>query len=161
MRIEAERRAMMVIKDLDRTAARRVMEERLGRILAVPEHMWHLDSIVYADEKCVEALKGVTGTDYCWMGHLRFEALMPATVMIEFAANACGWHSVVFHGHTTCPVKITKAVFREKVLPGNVLKAKATLLKKKKNYFSYLVEFYVSEKNVAQIEELLLFGNPI
>ena len=148
------------MENLDRTAARRLAEERLGRSVSVPDFMWHLDRIIYADKERIEAAKGVTGTDYCWVGHLQFRSVMPASVVIEFVNLSCGWHAIVFHGRAVYPVRLGEVLIRRKIEPGSVLVCRARLLRKKLDFFTYSAELFVndgkSEAPVVSVEKLVL-----
>ncbi|NTV84259.1 MAG: 3-hydroxyacyl-ACP dehydratase FabZ [Bacteroidales bacterium] len=91
-----------------------------------------VDKIIYRDEKTVIGIKNVTMNEPFFMGHFPGEPVMPGVLQVEAMAQAGG--ILVLNtvpdpeNYLTYFLRIDKVRFKRKVVPGDTLILKLTLL---------------------------------
>jgi UDP-3-O-[3-hydroxymyristoyl] N-acetylglucosamine deacetylase/3-hydroxyacyl-[acyl-carrier-protein] dehydratase len=91
-----------------------------------------VDKIIYKDEKTVIGIKNITMNEPYFMGHFPGEPVMPGVLQVEAMAQAGGilvLNSVPDpENYLTYFLRIDKVRFKRKVVPGDTLILKLTLL---------------------------------
>ncbi len=91
-----------------------------------------VDKVIYRDDKSVIGIKNVTMNEPHFMGHFPDEAVMPGVLIVEAMAQVGGL--LVLNtvpdpeNYLTYFMKIDKVKFKRKVVPGDTLILKMTLL---------------------------------
>ncbi|MBF0275745.1 MAG: 3-hydroxyacyl-ACP dehydratase FabZ, partial [Nitrospinae bacterium] len=100
--------------------------------------------------------KNVTINEPFFQGHFPGEPVMPGVLIIEAMAQVGGIMAITELGHSTPPtvffMTIDDCKFRVPVVPGDSIHIKMSVLKTRKNIWSFKGEAYVEEKLVAQAE---------
>lgn len=91
-----------------------------------------VDKIIHRTEDCVIGVKNVTMNEPFFMGHFPEEPVMPGVLQIEAMAQVGGILVLGFvpdpENYSTYFLKIDKVKFKKKVVPGDTLIFKLTLL---------------------------------
>ena len=110
----------------------------------------------FEKDKSITGLKNVTINEPFFQGHFPGEPVMPGVLILEAMAQTAGILSMLSLEQETPSLvyfmTIDKAKFRKPVIPGDALHLKMSLLKKKRNVWSYKGMAYVEEKLVAEAE---------
>ncbi len=110
----------------------------------------------YEKNSSITGLKNVTINEPFFQGHFPGEPVMPGVLILEAMAQTAGILSMLSVEKETPSLvyfmTIDKAKFRKPVVPGDTLHLKMSLLKKKRNIWSYKGMAYVEEKLVAEAE---------
>jgi UDP-3-O-[3-hydroxymyristoyl] N-acetylglucosamine deacetylase/3-hydroxyacyl-[acyl-carrier-protein] dehydratase len=116
-----------------------------------------VDKIIYRDEKTVIGIKNVTMNEPFFVGHFPGEPIMPGVLQVEALAQVGGvlvLNSVPDpENYLTFFLKIDKVRFKRKVVPGDTLILKMTLLEPMRRGIALMFgEGYVGENLVIEGE---------
>lgn len=116
-----------------------------------------VDKIIYRDEKTIVGIKNVTMNEPFFVGHFPGEPIMPGVLQVEALAQAGGL--LVLNtvpdpeNYLTFFLKIDKVRFKRKVVPGDTLILKMTLLEPMRRGIAIMFgEGYVGDNLVIEGE---------
>lgn len=109
----------------------------------------------------VVAIKNVTINEHFFQGHFPGEPVMPGVLIIEALAQA-GSIALLklddFQGQTAYLGGLNKIKFRQKVVPGDVLRLQVDIVKLKKYAGIGYGQAFVGDKKVAEAEMTFIIG---
>ena len=109
----------------------------------------------------VVAIKNVTINEHFFQGHFPGEPVMPGVLIIEALAQA-GSIALLkldsFKGQTAYLGGLNKVKFRQKVVPGNVLRLQVDIIKLKTFAGIGYGQAFVGDKKVAEVEMTFIIG---
>jgi UDP-3-O-[3-hydroxymyristoyl] N-acetylglucosamine deacetylase/3-hydroxyacyl-[acyl-carrier-protein] dehydratase len=116
-----------------------------------------VDKIIHLDEKVVTGIKNVTMNEPFFVGHFPDEAVMPGVLIVEAMAQVGGilvLNSVPDpENYLTYFMKIDKVKFKKKVVPGDTLIIRMTLLEPIRRGIALMyAEAYVGDTLVTEGE---------
>lgn len=109
----------------------------------------------------VVAIKNVTINEHFFQGHFPGEPVMPGVLIIEALAQA-GSIALLkldnFKGQTAYLGGLNKVKFRQKVVPGDVLRLQVDIIKLKTFAGIGYGQAFVGDKKVAEVEMTFIIG---
>lgn len=109
----------------------------------------------------VVAIKNVTINEHFFQGHFPGEPVMPGVLIIEALAQA-GSIALLkldsFKGQTAYLGGLNKVKFRQKVVPGDVLRLQVDIIKLKTFAGVGYGQAFVGDKKVAEVEMTFIIG---
>lgn len=109
----------------------------------------------------VVAIKNVTINEHFFQGHFPGEPVMPGVLIIEALAQA-GSIALLkldsFQGQTAYLGGLNKVKFRQKVVPGDVLRLQVDIIKLKTFAGVGYGQAFVGDKKVAEVEMTFIIG---
>ena len=109
----------------------------------------------------VVAIKNVTINEHFFQGHFPGEPVMPGVLIIEALAQA-GSIALLkldsFKGQTAYLGGLNKVKFRQKVVPGDVLRPQVDIIKLKTFAGIGYGQAFVGDKKVAEVEMTFIIG---
>lgn len=111
-------------------------------------------------EKIV-AIKNVTINEQFFQGHFPGEPVMPGVLIVEALAQAGSIPLLKmpgFEGQTAYLGGLNKVKFRQKVVPGDVLRLQVDIVKLKKYAGIGLGQAFVGDKKVCEVEMTFIIG---
>lgn len=109
----------------------------------------------------VVAIKNVTINEHFFQGHFPGEPVMPGVLIIEALAQAGSIPLLKlddFKGQTAYLGGLNKIKFRQKVVPGDVLRLQVDIVKLKKYAGIGYGQAFVGDKKVAEAEMTFIIG---
>lgn len=109
----------------------------------------------------VVAIKNVTINEQFFQGHFPGEPVMPGVLIIEALAQAGSIPLLKleqFQGQTAYLGGMNKIKFRQKVVPGDVLRLQVDIVKLKKFAGIGYGQAFVGDKKVAEVEMTFIIG---
>lgn len=109
----------------------------------------------------VVAIKNVTINEPFFQGHFPGEPVMPGVLIIETLAQAGSIPLLTledFKGQTAYLGGLNKVKFRQKVVPGDVLRLQVDIVKLKKYAGIGYGQVFVGDKKVAEAEMTFIIG---
>lgn len=111
--------------------------------------------------KKVVAIKNVTYNEHFFPGHFPGEPVMPGVLILEALAQTGSIPLLKmpeFEGKTGYLGGIDKVKFRQKVVPGDVLRLEMEIIKQKKNIGVGKATAYVEDKKVCEALMTFIIG---
>lgn len=109
----------------------------------------------------VVAIKNLTINEHFFQGHFPGEPVMPGVLIIEALAQA-GSIALLkldsFKGQTAYLGGLNKVKFRQKVVPGDVLRLQVDIIKLKTFAGIGYGQAFVGDKKVAEVEMTFIIG---
>ncbi|AZP05479.1 3-hydroxyacyl-ACP dehydratase FabZ [Jeotgalibaca ciconiae] len=109
----------------------------------------------------VVAYKNVTINEQFFQGHFPGEPVMPGVLIVEALAQAGSIPLLKmegFEGQTAYLGGLNKVKFRQKVVPGDVLRLQVDIVKLKKYAGIGLGQAFVGDKKVCEVEMTFIIG---
>lgn len=121
-----------------------------------------VDRILASDsETYIEVQKNVTYNEPCFQGHFPRAPVFPGVLVVEAMAQSTGILAFeVLEGEVTIDdifmlVGVDNARFKRQVIPGDIIKIRADVLKRSRNMMKFSVTAKVEENLVCSAE---IFG---
>lgn len=137
----------------------------INQIMDVIPHRYPfllIDRVLEIEQgKKIVAIKNVTINEAFFQGHFPTEPVMPGVLIIEAMAQAgaCSILSMEgYKGKTAYFGAINNAKFRDKVVPGDILRLEVQIVKLKKIAGVGKGVAYVGDKKVAEAELTFMIG---
>lgn len=129
----------------------------VNRIREMLPHRWPflmVDKIIELNERSIVGVKNTTVNETFFNGHFPKEPVMPGVLLLEAMAQAGGLLVLTMLGegeYSTYLLKMDKVKFRHKVVPGDTIIFKLTLLDEIKHGCAYMQGYaFVGETVVAE-----------
>lgn len=109
----------------------------------------------------VVAYKNVTINEQFFQGHFPGEPVMPGVLIVEALAQAGSIPLLKmegFEGQTAYLGGLNKVKFRQKVVPGDILRLQVDIVKLKKYAGIGLGQAFVGDKKVCEVEMTFIIG---
>ena len=136
--------------------------QEIQEILPHRYPMLMLDTVeeLVPGEKTV-AIKNITINEEVFQGHFPGEPVMPGVLIVEALAQAGSIPLLTlpdFKGQTAYLGGLNKVKFRQKVVPGDVLRLQVDIVKLKKFAGIGYGQAFVGDKKVCEVEMTFIIG---
>ena len=120
-----------------------------------------VDKVIAIGANYIVGVKNVTSNEPFFQGHFPGEPVMPGVLIVEALAQAGSIPLLTlpdFKGQTAYLGGLNKVKFRQKVVPGDVLRLQVDIVKLKKFAGVGYGQAFVGDKKVCEVEMTFIIG---